>query len=122
MQPTPKQVGDIYKFMTGNDISQQDLGFYITAPRTIYDLVYALAPATQKARDVIQLLEQDRDKNLYPLIERDKAEIADLQRQLTEALNQSNSQQPADPAQPDPNSVIVTKDSLWASFKKFLGL
>lgn len=48
MQPTPKQVGDIYKFMTNADISQTDLDFYITAPRTIYDLVYALGPDCQK--------------------------------------------------------------------------
>lgn len=48
MQPTAKQVGDTYKFMTNQDISQKDLDFYITAPRTIYDLIYALGPDTQK--------------------------------------------------------------------------
>lgn len=48
MQPTAKQVGDTYKFMTNQDISQKDLDFYITAPRTIYDLIYALGPDCQK--------------------------------------------------------------------------
>lgn len=95
-EPTPKQVGDIYKFMTGTDISQKDLDFYITPPRTIYDLVYALAPTTQKARDTVQLLENDRDKNLYPLIEKDKADIADLTRQLADALGK-----------PQPGTVIT---------------
>lgn len=47
MQPTAKQVGDVYRFMTDNEISQKDLDFYITAPRTIYDLIYALGPTTQ---------------------------------------------------------------------------
>lgn len=68
MQPTPKQVGDIYTAMTGNDISQEDLNFYITAPRTVYDLIYALFPATQKARDTITLLENERDTVLYPYV------------------------------------------------------
>lgn len=67
-QPTPKQVGDIYTAMTGQDISQADLDFYITAPRTVYDLIYALFPATQKARDSITLLEQERDNSLYPYV------------------------------------------------------
>lgn len=48
MQPTPKQVGDTYRFMTGLEISQKDLDFYISAPRTIYDLIYALGPDTNK--------------------------------------------------------------------------
>lgn len=43
-----KHVGDIYRFMTGGEISQKDLDFYITDPRTIYDLIYALGPGTQK--------------------------------------------------------------------------
>lgn len=73
MQPTAKQVGDIYKAMTGNDISQKDLDFYITPPRTVYDLIYALFPATQAERDKVKLLEEDRDKNLYPLIEKLKS-------------------------------------------------
>lgn len=68
MQPTPKQVGDIYYAMTGTNISQKDLDFYITAPRTVYDLIYALFPATQKERDTITLLENERDTVLYPFV------------------------------------------------------
>lgn len=47
MQPTPKQAGDVYRFMTNAEISQKDLDFYITAPQTIYDMIYALGPDTQ---------------------------------------------------------------------------
>lgn len=81
-----KQIGDIYKAMTGADISQKDLDFYVGRPDGVTEMIYALFPATQKARDVIKLLENDRDR-MYGIMEKDKAEIADLQRQLKEALN-----------------------------------
>lgn len=75
MQPTPKQVGDVYRFMTDSEISQKDLNFYITAPRTIYDLIYALGPNTQSKvkfsnqnQGVVELLTNERDTVLYPYV------------------------------------------------------
>lgn len=66
MQPTPEQVGKVYKAMTGSDITQKDLDFYITAPRTLADLVYGLLPGVEKTRADKQLLEKERDEKLYP--------------------------------------------------------
>lgn len=67
--PTPKQVGDIYKALTGYDITQKDLDFYVSGGRTTADLVYGLLPGVQKLRDEKKLLETERDTKLYPAVE-----------------------------------------------------
>lgn len=54
VQPTPAQVGTVYKALTGSDISQKDLDFYITSPRTMTDLVYGLMPGVIAVRIELQ--------------------------------------------------------------------
>lgn len=46
-----KHIGDIFKGITGNDISQKDLDFYISRPDGEFDLIYALLPSVKDIRD-----------------------------------------------------------------------
>ena len=84
-----KRIGDIYKAATGQDISQKDLDFYISRPEGEFDLIYALFPQFQKYRDIIKLLEDDRDANLYPELTLLRQQVDELAKRPTaEGLNQ----------------------------------
>lgn len=64
-----KQLGDIHRAMTGSEISQKDLDFYIGRPDGVVELTYGLFPAVAKYRETIGLLTKERDDVLYPYVE-----------------------------------------------------